>query len=420
MKSSRIRQWQYLAAAACWVIGFVLLPMTAAKATYSLDRWYRMGDDPGEPATPGQPVGTGAIGGRTYDSKGASGQNNFQDLTPVGSPIYVNISADRPVPANSLDSRAIQFNGTSQYLFGQNLNIPEEADIATGQVENYAGITDRGYQMWVKVGGFTPGVFQVVLDDADRHNARISTDGFWGFQTRQDERFGTIPVVTGAWTHVAQVRPNGDAGGSLGWVNGRAVVSQLGDYTSSSLSLAIGADVEPDTVGGQTFAPTFNGLISEIEMYVLGGSFGAFSYTRDNGYFTDVFLPSTSGYGYSDANQDGHNDAIWVQGDVNFDGVLNVGDITTFIAGWRSTNVETVIGVGPRIGDYLSLGKGDLDLDGDTDVDDWIRLRATGISAGIGAFAAPLSAYVPEPGGGVLAWVAATWLMPSRRRGRRT
>jgi hypothetical protein len=366
-----------------------------ASAGYYRDRWYRMGDDSGEGATPGQPVGSGNGLGITYDSAGSSGSSNFQDLMPFGAPTYVNVSGDKPFPDSTLDNRAIQFDGTSQYLFGQNLNRPSDADAATGQAENYTGITDRGYQMWVKPA--TPGTTeQSLLDDADTHRSLIGANSNFGFEIRSNVLIPTTAPATAAWTHVAQVRPKGDFSGSVGYVNGRVVVSQTGDYPASTLNLVVGANIESDGLGGQVITPQFNGLVSDIEMFVFGPSFGTYDYTTDNGYFTDVFLSTTSGYGYADANQNGHNDVTWLKGDINFDGLKNAADVTVFIAGWRSTNAGTYVGAGPGFGDYVTLGKGDLDLDGDVDVDDWVALRATGIVA-LSDLSTLLGQSVPEP-----------------------
>lgn len=407
------------AAIVCLVAIVALAPVSSASAAYTLDRWYQLGDDPDEPAPPGQPVGTGAFGGLTFDSKGMTSQSNFQDLTPVGNPLYVDISADQPFPNSTLDNRAVSFDGSTQYLFGHFLNRPEEADASTGQVEDYTGITDRGYQLWVKPNVASTGADQNILDDADTHRALIGANGNFGFEIRTSVQIGNNPtsvVVPGKWTHIAQVRPNGDFGGSFGWIDGRAVATQTGDYPSSMLNLAIAADVENDGLGDEIYTPSFNGLVSNVEMFVIGGSFGTFRYTQDNGYFTDVFLPTTSGYGYADANLDGHNDVAWIPGDINFDGVLNSGDITTFINGWLSTNAGTTVGAGPRLGDYVTLGLGDLDIDGDTDVDDWIALRATGVSA-LGSLTALLQgAQVPEPSGAVLGLLAALGTIAGRRR----
>ena len=396
----------------------------AAFARYP-DRWYRMGDDPapGPAAGPVENFGTG----NTYDSAGSS-SIQYQDLTPHNSPEYVDISAARPVPAATSDIWAIQFNGVDQYLNGKNVNIPSESVASTSGGENYAGISDRGYQVWVKPTALPAAGFSSrVIDDGEQHEFKILSTGFWAPETRNDSVTSTAPVTLNAWTHIAQVRPNGVNGGSLAYVNGRAVVSQTGDYQSSMVDLIVGANAAGDGLGGTITPPEagsyFQGLIDDIDMYVLGGSYGAYSYTQDNGYFTDVFLPSKSAtYSYVDFTgprgvADGHNDKVWVPGDINFDGVRNQADITAFIAGWRSSNATTVLGNGPKFGDYVTLGKGDLDLDGDTDIDDWVRLRA--FFAGSGASLPSLSDLgVPEPGSAALA-LAAVIAIVLKRRGAR-
>ena len=372
----------------------LMLPCLDAGAAYTLDRWYRMGDDSAESAS-----NNGAVT-FTYDSSGQLGQSPSQlaDLTAVGSPLYVNISADRPHANATLDDYAISFDGTTQYLHGPNLNIPAEAARPNN---DYTGIEDRGYQLWFKLATPTDS-WQHILDDADEHSVIVNPQNAISFEMRSDgDGQGTVnsdvAATPGEWMHVAQIRSNGVNGGVWGYINGRAVVSQSGLYDSSSLDLAIGADVEDDMLGGTAFTPNYNGLVSDIEMFVFGGGFGAYDYTTDNGYFTDVFLPGQSGYSYADANLDGHNDNAWIKGDINFDGSLDVDDVNAFVDGWRSANDGSINGAGPGVGDYASLGLGDLDLDGDTDVDDWIVLRGTGVTAGVGSLSDLLATNVPEP-----------------------
>ena len=411
------------------VAGAMCFALTSSPANARRpDRWYRMGDDPGQIVAAGPVENSG--NGTTYDSVGVSGQGNFQDLTPHGSPMYVNIAGSRPVPAATSNNWAVQFDGVDDYLIGANLNIPSESQAAISGGENYAGISDRGYQLWAKPVALPTTGNAFVIDDADQHEFRVTSTGFWSPETRNAAQTSTASVALNTWTHVAQVRPNGNAGGSLAWVNGVAVVSQTGDYPSSLTGLVIGANATTDGVGG-TLIPGagtyFAGLIDEIDMFVLGGTYGAFSYTADNGYFTDVFLPSKNAfYSYVDATgplgtPDGHNDKVWVAGDMNFDGVKNQADINAFIAGWRSSNAASILGTGPKFGDYVTLGKGDLDLDGDTDIADWGRLRT--VFAGVGSIVMPSAAQlglaVPEPGTvGLLliAMIAATVWM---RRGFR-
>ncbi|QDU58383.1 LamG-like jellyroll fold domain-containing protein [Aeoliella mucimassa] len=378
-----------------FVFAWLALPTLFAGADYTLDRWYRLGDDPSEGAFANSSVSI------TYDSSGLLGQSPSQlaDLEAIGSPLYVDISGDRPHANATLDNYAISFDGATQYLHGPNLNIPYES---TKPNFSYTGTDDRGYQLWFKINTVSD-AYQHMLDDGDEHSAIITPAGDLGFEMRSNDG-GQASVgsqtaaVANEWVHYAQIRPDGANGGALGYINGLAAVSQSAIYDSSSLELAIAADAEDDTLGGTAFTPSYNGLISDIEMFVFGEGYGDYSYTTDNGYFTDVFLPSTAGYSYTDSNQDGHNDNAWIAGDINFDGQLNVDDVMAFIAGWNSDNAGTINGNGPSFGDYQTLGLGDLDLDGDTDVDDWLVLRATGVTAGVGSLSDLLEgATVPEP-----------------------
>lgn len=390
---------------AIFALGLLVLA-TPSEAAYGLDRWYQMGDDPLEPASNGGPVGFN-FGGTLFslDSADPTGGGSFQDLEVAGTPVYRDISSDRPFNSSSspdADQYAIEFSGSGQYLFGQFLNHPQTADATSGQPENYAGISDRGYQGWFKPSNVMGAAQFTILDDADQHRTYVSPSGNVAFEV------GTSSFVTGQaaglnqWTHFAQIRPAGNNGGSRGYVNGRALVSQTGVYAQGSLvNLAVGANVE-GPANSQTYDSFFEGLISDVEMFVFGGTFGAYDYTTDNGYFTDVFLPSQSGYSYADGSDPGnHNDNLWVKGDINFDGVLDVNDITAFIAGWKSAS--DLPGAGPDFGDYFTLGLGDLDFDGGTDIDDWIALRNTGIAAGIAAFSAVNPSLVPEPSAACIA-----------------
>ncbi len=416
----------------CGALLLVAVVMCAASrighARYA-DRWYRMGDDPaqGVAAGPVEDVG----GGFTFDSAGATNMNQLHDLQPFNSPVYVSISGSRPVAAATSNNWAIQFDGSDDYLLGPNLGNPSQSIAHTSGGENYAGITDRGYQVWAKPLALPSAGSVVVVDDGEEFEFRMTTTGFWMPETRNIAQTSAIPVTLGAWAHLAQVRPNGDGGGSLSWVNGVAAASQTGDYNQGATTgLVVGANAAPDGLGGTAVPPDagshFNGLIDEVELFVLGGSYGTFSYTSDNGYFTDVFLPSKSAtYSYVDVigprgGPDGHNDKAWVVGDINFNGAKDQADVNAFVAGWRSTNAGSYPGSGLRIGDYVTLGKGDLDLDGDTDIDDFVRLRAS--FAGVAVVmptAEQLAGAVPEPSGAILAALATAAVVVRTRRTKR-
>ncbi|MEM7315011.1 MAG: hypothetical protein AAF497_17835, partial [Planctomycetota bacterium] len=183
--------------------------------------------------------------------------------------------------------------------------------------------------------------------------------------------------------------------------DGRAVGSHTGNYNSSSLSLILGADVEqdPDNVGltqdpNLQDPPTFfTGIIDEVQMFVFddGTTFGAFDYIEDNGYFTDVFLPSQSGYGFTLDSSSGGNAQSWTEGDVDFDGDFDQDDVNIFVSNWLSQS-DDLPGDGPAVGDYTTLAMGDLTLDGNVNLDDWFEFHRINRETG-----ANLSIPVPEP-----------------------
>ena len=106
-----------------------------------------------------------------------------------------------------------------------------------------------------------------------------------------------------------------------------------------------------------------------------------------------------------------------VDGDVNQDGVLNNGDVDALIAGWRSENVVN----GVRAGDINTLGKGDLNFDGVTNLADVFELH-TALVAATGAgfdFSLLNGLAVPEPSSlalfGTMAAAFAGWSVKKRR-----
>jgi hypothetical protein len=95
-----------------------LFALFAGADAATLDRHYRMGDDPAEGASAGGSVNV------TFDSVGQPGQGQLVDLTAVNSPTYVNITG-RPDGGGGL---GIQFNAAQmEYLHGFNLGFPEES-----------------------------------------------------------------------------------------------------------------------------------------------------------------------------------------------------------------------------------------------------------------------------------------------------
>jgi len=106
-----------------------------------------------------------------------------------------------------------------------------------------------------------------------------------------------------------------------------------------------------------------------------------------------------------------------VMGDVNLDGevmgdgtgISSLDDVTAFVNGWGNDNQ-----LGD--GDYDTWTKGDLNLDGMTDVEDFLLLRgALNGPIGSGAMMALFGA-VPEPSSAILAALAAAFLAARVRR----
>ena len=107
-------------------------------------------------------------------------------------------------------------------------------------------------------------------------------------------------------------------------------------------------------------------------------------------------------------------------GDVNLDGdvmgdgtgLVTEDDVAAFVAGWGYDNLAGK-------GDYETWKKGDLNLDGLTDVEDFLLLRgALNGPISNGAFRAIFGA-VPEPSSAILAILAVAFLVvrPRRRMG---
>jgi len=360
---------------------FLSAPLNAT-ADVTLDRLYRMGDDPSEPASNGATINLSFDGIGTVFANG-----DLQDLTGEGDVFYSDISSDRPVPSDTTNNWAAQFSGNGR-LFGEKFNSPSTTASNTNSGSpiqgNYDGLVDRGYQLWAKPASTGFGGFQNLVFDTVEHGVFINPDGLWGARYNNSLANSTISAQADAWTHLMQVRPAGPAGGSILYVNGVAAVAQSGGYNPGQTgALSIGGNQAGD--GG-----FYHGLIDEIEMFVLGNNGivdSKFNYATDNGYFTDVFLPSQSGYSLGDP---------WLVGDATFDGSVGQADVDAFIAGWLSSNAADVVGNGGPAGDLNTIQMGDFNLDGVVDRRDWFLLREAFITANGFAPSINLS-QIPEP-----------------------
>lgn len=379
-----------------------VLGVVAYSAT--LDRDYRMGDDPAEGAVTGGPVTV------TFDSAGLPGQGQLVDLTAVNTPTYVAITG-RP---DGVGGRGIQFNAAQQeYLHGYNLGFPQDSFSAashhtpTGGNLDYLGISNRGLQFWVFP---MSTAVQTLVMDTNQHGVRINANGKFSMRYANIDYESTVTVVPNTWYHVEVVRPAGAANGSWMFVNGVAVAAAPGGYNNDWADLTVGTNTAGDdqpspgfTGGTEEF---FTGIIDDLKLFVIGTStsanpvnYGSFNLAVDNDY---VASPITGIKG--------------VAGDVNNDGVLNQADKNAFISGWMRRRVIN----GIQIGDMVSRGQGDLNLDGITNIFDLLIFQNALSGAGMAAITAAelRGATVPEPTSAVLALLTALAVgsLPRSRR----
>ena len=370
-------------------VGSVLLCMLVAcpaRSATEPDRLYRMGEDDVSPS--------GAVSD-TFDSIFLDGSTfvDAQDLTAGGtSPTYTTIGGSiESLPGGVNSTNAISFDGSDDFLTGAAFGRPSltvsNTDSQSPILGNYDGLSGRGFQFWARPadnGGGSPatGSDQTLISDAERHAVVIDAAGQWRARYNNTFRTSGIAASADSWTHLMLVSPNGTTGATF-YVNGLAAVGFSGGYTNTGSDLFIGA--RSDT------AEFYSGIIDEVDMFVLGdnGTVSAtFDYTTDNEYFTEVFLPSQSGYGVNDP---------WVIGDTDFDGDVDTNDVNSFIANWLTSNIVTG---GVQAGDYTSIMIGDFDADGDVDRQDFFLLRQANPSA---ALAAAHAIATPEP--------AAVWML---------
>jgi hypothetical protein len=378
---------------------FGVVATSAAVHAATLDRHYRMGDDPAEGAAAGGSVNV------TFDSVGQPGQGQLVDLTAVNTPTYAAITG-RPDGGSGL---GIQFNAAQmEYLHGFNLGFPEESfssvnhHTPTGGALDYEGISNRGLQFWVRP---TSTAVQTLVMDTNQHGVRINANGRFSMRYAGADYESTQAVTPNTWYHVEVVRPAGAANGSRMYVNGVAVAAAPGGYNDDWADLTVGTNTAGDDQPSPGFtggtAEFFSGIVDELKMFVIGTStsttpvnYGGFSLAVDNDF---VASPVT---GIKN-----------VAGDVTNDGLLNQADKDAFIAGWLD---RRIVG-GFQIGDMLSRSQGDLNLDGVTDIHDLLVFQNALSGAGIGTItAADLQGTIPEPST-LLLMMATLMFLPRRR-----
>lgn len=374
------------------MIVFGTIGVGVSHAAVEVDRLYRMGED--------DLSQSGSVFD-TFDSAFVDGVSfvDAQDLTAAGSsPQYISLGAgglNDPLPGSVSSSTAIQFSG-SNYVTGDELGVPATTVSNTNSqspiLGSYDDLTGRGFQFWARPGNAGSGSTQTLLSDDERHAVIIDSNGFW--RARFDNTFRTSSIQASAdtWAHVMLVSPTGTTGATF-YVDGVAAVGFSGGYSNPATGLFIGSR--------NATSEFYTGVIDEVEMFVLGdtGTVDAtFNYATDNRYFTEVFLPSQSGYGSND---------VWITGDSDFDGDVDTADVNAFLANWLTE--RTVTG-GVAAGDYSTIMTGDFDVDGDIDRQDFFLLRQANPAAVAAVFAS-----VPEPSPVLLAAAGVMALALSRR-----
>lgn len=369
-----------------------------STAAVTVDREYRFGDDNAEGAVVSGAVGAGNSFGTTFDGSNVAG---FRDLVPEGGPTYIDVGATGLArPGAPAGAKGIELSG-SNYLRGLRFNAPATAAGSTGAVaptpsgsQDYAGITNRGFQLWVKpsqiaLDGTTD---QYVVHDTTEHGLKIDGDNSWIMIYDGGEHDSGV-AATADWTHVMVVRPNGgqnNFGGSLLYINGVAVEGEGGPY-----------DLTPEPVGELEYVLTigtdsgngqsdgiddgnqrFSGVVDDLTLFAMGTTtnglnLGTFNFGQNNGWA----LAHLTG----------------VAGDVDQNGVLDpVADVNALIGGWgEEKRVDGILA-----GDMTTILQGDLNFDGVTNLADAFAMNqallAAGFSAGLD-FSLLNGAAVPEP-----------------------
>jgi hypothetical protein len=315
---------------------------------------------------------------------------------------------------------------------------------------DYSGVTNRGFQFWVKPTAVTTN--QMIVHDTNQHGVGISSNGRWFMQYAQagnvtsDRTIDTtIPeslATAGDWHHVMMVRPYGAArkiedpvnpsdpqtpptfdsdvssgpqGGARLYIDGVAVAADTGGF-STSLSfnfgtarflansiLYVGGRGTTNASGGFTgVAEPFRGIVDDLEMFVLGTSYTGTQWGNFNLATDNRFIASTiAGKGAADFDLDGDEDSE---------------DVDTFVDNWLDVNLVNNL----PVGDLRSRSKGDVNFDGRVNLADWYQINLANPGFG-SALAASLGfgAVVPEPSSFVLATVSlAAAVLLYRRRNR--
>jgi hypothetical protein len=409
-------------AAAVGVALAVILTAGAVNAAVTVDRHYRLGEEPGEggpgaPATVGSIVGSGNSFMTTWDSQ----PPGFHDLVQNGGAVYVNVGPTglaRP-GATATESLGVQFDGTDDYLRGLRFNFPgnsasstlnccyiiEPATTPAPGPNNYVGLSNRGFQTWVRPEGPAPSRVQNVVLDTNQQGLLISATNNWVMRYNGADTTSTKPVAFNAWSHAMVVRPfgaTGPTGGSILYINGEAVAARTGGYNADQeFALVLGADTgdgTADPIGGDS-AAYYKGVLDDLSLFVMGKTYdgvdrGTFNFRTDNAWAATHLTPPIA--------------------DVNQDGAVNQTDVNTMVANWKFTNLVN----GVQAGDMITITKGDLNFDGAVNLKDAAMLR-TAIGSPSSLAGIDLSLLpVPEPASLTLASAVVAMVMGVRRKKR--
>ena len=379
-----------------------------AHAAVTIDRDYRLGDEPSEGAVQNNQLGSGNAFGSTFDSNGSSGAGDLQDLTPGGGSVtYTNVSS-RPLAGSS------QLGGlfAGGYLHGDfesgagGLGYPgADPSPNFNPGVDYSGVTTRGMQLWVNP--TDNAARQEIINDTYQFGIHINADDTWGMTwgatgaaaTTGRVINSTTPVSYGTWSHVHQ-HSYGNTRGVL-YVNGVAVATSLAGQIYQ-LTQPTPGDRDM-TVGATLFAfdNLYSGSMDDIELYVAGVStdtstdYGTFDLGADNEYIASLNL---------------------TPGDLTDDDVVDDDDVDIFVDNWRRQQLLS----GRRTGDINSRMFGDFDYDGFVGILDWHFIRENHVDGGslnLGALLA--QAGVPEPSTWVILAAGMLAVSLSRRRRER-
>ena len=402
-----------------------------ASAAYTLDRLYHFGEDANEDAAyaVNDPDGAGPIGGdvgsgpanlspnNTFDSQGTLGQGEIIVLAAngaAGKPKYIDVSVTSPNlaqvrPGAPSGNRGVLFDGVDDYLNGLRFNNP---NTAPGTVQysppgpnNYNGVFTRGFQLWVYPQTSTANEW--IVRDTQQHGMGINNQQEWQLSYNNNTVDSNIAVVFNQWHHVMVAMPGSLPNREVLYVNGIAIAARQSNYTTSdaanTFSLVVGADTG-DTAPTVGDSDRFKGVVDELEMFAWGSTYDANTNTVTN----------LGQFNYATDNAYAASHLTGVAGDVNQSGSVTQADVDAFVANWQFQKLVNNV----QVGDITTILKGDLNFDGITNLQDLTILRAAIPSSGANFDLSGLNSLgsVPEPATLLMSIGMIAPLMAWRRR----